>query len=91
MANLKPVVLLQCSMVYTVLLVCCALSVTCVPIESHRQLIRRETTGSTSLRQLKAGTEVLRRFMVCVLFTCNQFIIVAFTDAIFCSTGEPTI
>lgn len=78
-------------MIYTVLLVCFVLNVTCVPIESHGQLIRRQTTGSPSLLQLKAGTEVLRRFMVCVLLTCNQFIIVAFTDAIFCSTGEPTI
>ena len=78
-------------MIYTVLLVCFVLNVTCVPIESHGQLIRRQTTGSSSLLQLKAGTEVLRRFMVCVLLTCNQFIIVAFTDAIFCSTGEPTI
>lgn len=78
MANLKPNTLLQSSMmIYTVLLVCFALNVTCVPIESHRQLTRRQTAESNSLKQLKAGTVVLRRFLVCVSCACNQLTIVA--------------
>jgi len=71
MGNSRTAVFLQKATIYALLLVSLVLIASSFPIESHRQLTRRQTSGfnrsDNPLKTLKAGLEVLTKFIVSVI------------------------
>ena len=77
MGNSRTAVFLQKATIYALLLVSLVLIASSFPIESHRQLTRRQTSGlnlfnqsDNPLKTLKAGLEVLTKFTVSVIYAC---------------------